>query len=914
MLDKLLLRHKPIWLKILVFAILVQCVLIAQSTNILFRLASVNDKVDVVVYDIQPALMQARELAETIMQSSSALGFYLLTGELDEQSKFDSSLSKVEQATARLASLSQINQDGEREVLLEQIRSGLTRLHSYRDRLIEIGSDDTANLAGMAYSIEHINPLFMEISQLLNEMVRVENDEAASPERKALLNAIIELRYNWTKVLTEMRLFLAFRAEAARTNLALFKSAVEDSVTRLEAISDRMNFEQEVGFEQFLELRSSFYQRLDHLIELHSSDQWRQDAWLIRSEISPLLDTIQNDIQALIKTLEASSEAAAGDVSALYLSERNTILALIPFIVALVTLLAWTINRSISKPIDHAIAIADAVANGRTTNIESDSETTETGRLLAALAKMQDNLKHHLRTEKEMADNSRIKQALDSASGNIMITDTHGEIIYVNESIGEMMTMAEDDIKKELPSFDAGQLIGLNVETFGSILDVHIVSRVDAPDRDIVIGGRSFRVISNAIVDADDTHLGVVLEWTDRTQEVAIEEEIEEIVGASLAGDLSRRISLSDKSGFFKMLSKGINELVDVADRVINDTIKVLGAMSRGDLTQAIDAEYTGGFGQLKNDTNTTIARLTEVIGEINNSGSAVLLGAQEIAQGNNNLNRRTEQQAVSLEKTASQMTHMTTIVGQNAANAQKANQLAAGARSKAEKGATVVSDAVTAMGEITTSSKQISEIIGVIDEIAFQTNLLALNAAVEAARAGEQGRGFAVVASEVRDLAGRSATAAKEIKHLIENSVVKVDDGSRLVNETGETLEQIMASVIEVNEIIAEIAHASEEQSNGIEQVNDAVKEMEEMTQQNAALVEEAAAASELLGSQARNLNKLMSFFSTEETADRTPQEERRASDRPWQNASVSNRSSSIQGKGQGAASDNNIGTIRQA
>ena len=228
----------------------------------------------------------------------------------------------------------------------------------------------------------------------------------------------------------------------------------------------------------------------------------------------------------------------------------------------------------------------------------------------------------------------------------------------------------------------------------------------------------------------------------------------------------------------------------------------------------------------------------------------------------------RSEEQSSSLEETASSMEEMTTTVKQNADNAGQANQLAIAARDQAEKGGTVVSQAVKAMADINDASKKIADIIGVIDDIAFQTNLLALNAAVEAARAGEQGRGFAVVASEVRSLAGRSATAAKEIKELIQDSVRKVEDGSVLVTQSGQTLEKIVASVKKVSDIVAEIAAASREQSSGIEQVNRAVMQMDELTQQNAALVEEATAASQAMAEQVRGLNEMLARYQVAESA----------------------------------------------
>jgi methyl-accepting chemotaxis protein len=293
--------------------------------------------------------------------------------------------------------------------------------------------------------------------------------------------------------------------------------------------------------------------------------------------------------------------------------------------------------------------------------------------------------------------------------------------------------------------------------------------------------------------------------------------ELTAVIQAALHGDLIDRVKLQGKSGFLATLSGSVNELLDSMANAIRQIQTVSGEVNRG---------------------------------------------AVAISAGNSNLSQRTEEQSSSLEETATSMEQMTATVKQNAENAGQANQLAIAARGQAESGGTVVGKAVRAMAEINEASRKIADIIGVIDEIAFQTNLLALNAAVEAARAGEQGRGFAVVASEVRSLAGRSATAAKEIKALIQDSVRKVEDGSTLVTESGQTLEQIVVSVKKVSDIVAEIAAASREQSSGIEQVNRAVMQMDELTQQNGTLVEEARAASRAMAEQARNLTDMMERY----------------------------------------------------
>lgn len=311
----------------------------------------------------------------------------------------------------------------------------------------------------------------------------------------------------------------------------------------------------------------------------------------------------------------------------------------------------------------------------------------------------------------------------------------------------------------------------------------------------------------------------------------------------------------------------------------ITEIVNVASTAAEGDLTSRITVKSKDEFGQLASAFNSMMERVSAVVSSVRDGSNNIGLSASEIAKGNLDLSQRTEEQASSLEETASSMEEMTSTVKQNADNARQANQLAMSTREQAEKGGEVVGNAVTAMSEITTSSKKIADIIGVIDEIAFQTNLLALNAAVEAARAGEQGRGFAVVASEVRTLAGRSADAAKEIKGLISDSVHKVEQGSELVDASGKTLAEIVNSVKKVTDIISEIAASSQEQANGIEQVNSAVMQMDEMTQQNAALVEQATAASRSMEEQAQELNKQMEFFhvgnstsSTSSTRTRKP------------------------------------------
>ncbi|MFT5235759.1 MAG: methyl-accepting chemotaxis protein, partial [Shewanella sp.] len=471
--------------------------------------------------------------------------------------------------------------------------------------------------------------------------------------------------------------------------------------------------------------------------------------------------------------------------------------------------------------------------------------------------------------QKLSAENARIKQALDSVSANTMLADQDLNIIYMNQAVTEMFRTAQSDIVKDLPNFDANNLMGVNIDGFhkNPSHQRNLLGNLTSTySSQLIVGGRTFKVVANPIRDISGDRIGTVVEWTDRTAEVAIEHEIDSIISSAAAGDLSNRVSTEGKEGFFLNLSNGLNRLVGIADNVISDVVNMFDGLAKGDLTRQINGDYEGQFSKLQSDANTTASRLTEVIGGINESANTVTSGAEEIAQGNSDLSQRTEEQAASLEETASSMEEMTATVTQSAQNATLANQLAQEANSKANHGGKVVEQAVTAMEAINDSSKRISDIIGVIDEIAFQTNLLALNAAVEAARAGEQGRGFAVVAGEVRNLAQRSAGAAKEIKELIRDSVGKVTDGTQLVNQSGETLQDIVQAVTKVADMISQISIASDQQSAGIQEVNKAISQMDEMTQQNAALVEQVSAAGDAMAEQARNMKNQLSFFQAKE------------------------------------------------
>lgn len=470
---------------------------------------------------------------------------------------------------------------------------------------------------------------------------------------------------------------------------------------------------------------------------------------------------------------------------------------------------------------------------------------------------------------------SRILGALETATTNVMIADVDRKIIYMNKSVEKMLRVAEADLKSALPHFSVDKVVGSNMDGFhkNPMHQMKLLENLTTTyTTNIVVGKRHFRLVANPIFSKDGTRLGSVVEWLDRTEEVGVEGEVNKLVEAAASGNFTERLTTDGKSGFFLKLAEGLNILVHTADKGLSDVARVLGAIAKGDLTERITGEYAGTFGDLKNYCNETTENLTTMLSDIRSAADMIFTASSEIAQGNADLSSRTEQQAANLEETASSMEELTSTVKLNADNAKQANVLAEQASTVAIDGGGLIQQVVTTMNAINESARKISDIIGVIDGIAFQTNILALNAAVEAARAGDQGRGFAVVASEVRTLAQRSANAAKDIKALISDSVQKIDNGNSLVGKSGETMKEIVSAIKRVNDIMAEIAAASAEQSTGIEEISTAVSQMDEMTQQNAALVEQAAAAAESLQSQADELNRNVGQFRLSDSQERTP------------------------------------------
>ena len=517
-----------------------------------------------------------------------------------------------------------------------------------------------------------------------------------------------------------------------------------------------------------------------------------------------------------------------------------------------------------TQPVTTEITLGDAKLQLQATPLKDSSAA-----IIGYAIELLDVTEREIAQQREL-ENTRIKVALDNVTTNIMVADQDHNIVYTNEAVIKMMGEAAEDIQKDLPNMDPTNLLGQNIDVFHKNPEHqrHMLAALNENYKtNIAVGGRHFQLIATPVTSNTNERLGTVVEWQDLTLQHLIERDVEKLVQDVSNGRLGALIPTSNKEGFFLNISKGLNDLSQTVNAFVRDVSSASQKLSVGDLSGHIEHHYKGNFAEVVDSLNYTGEKLKQIVGDVQHATNSIRSSSEEISIGNDQLSSRTEKQASNLEETAASLEQLTSNVRNTASNASTADQAANNARDLAQNGEAIVSDAVLSMKAITESSNKIVEIISVIDDIAFQTNLLALNASVEAARAGEQGRGFAVVANEVRNLAQRSAVSAKEIKELIDVSSIRVNKGSDQVNKCGHALKEILSNVGELSMLISDIANSTKEQATGIGQVNQAVAELDDITQQNAALAEEASSASHSSLQLADEMVGVVNFFKLDST-----------------------------------------------
>jgi methyl-accepting chemotaxis protein len=652
---------------------------------------------------------------------------------------------------------------------------------------------------------------------------------------------------------------------------ALSQSVAKENVDRLNAAKDLAD-QYLAGAKEIMDIRAKAVALQSGTLDAEGTKQIaqfnEQVERIARERTLPVAGKIEDTLNAAVDFSKGRSDLAAKEAAHDIQIATQTGMAIGALVVIILIGSAMFGAFMIAKPLRKMAGVLVELTNDRIVEVPYTTHGDEIGDIAKATEVFKESIA-------QKVINLRVRAGLDVVKSNVMVADTDYNIMYMNTTLQDMMREAETELRKVLPHFDASKLLGASMDVFHKnpahqrkLLD----SLTGGYESHITVGTQKFHLVATPVVDAHGQRAGTVVEWRNETVEKAIEGEVDDLVKAAVAGDFSKRVPLEGKKEFMLNLASAMNSLCDTTGKALDDLAGMMSSLATGDLTQRISAEYQGMFGKLKTDANMMAERIGATIGEIKASAREVTNASAEISTSTTDLSQRTEEQAASLEETSASMEEISATVKKNAENAQAANTSASGTRTVADRGGQVVAKAVEAMAKIEDSSRKISDIIGVIDEIARQTNLLALNAAVEAARAGEAGRGFAVVASEVRSLAQRSSQAAKDIKDLITNSNGQVKDGVDLVNRAGTALTEIVESIKTVASIVADIANASAEQASGIEQVNKALTQMDEVTQQNSALVEENAATAKTLEHQAKAMDERVAFFKLDDGAANDP------------------------------------------
>ncbi len=832
--------------------------MVTASSAIMFEFNKLNGELNSNDSSQALRLQQFESLTTEVNKGAESLGFYLLSKEEQYKNKYKVSLSIIQKRVNNILNAEAELLTPEMKAKLEALAAAFKKLGSYEEKFLLYATNDAENFPAIKYAEENINPLSREIMQLISQMLLSEEEEDASEERKEYSNNLFELRYVWNKIISEMRLYLAFRSISAVENVNLYKEQAASLLNRLMQDEDLITFEQAEAFEQLQELQQQYMDNFNTMKDIHGSDKWRSDADLIRTDYSAALKRARALIASVID-LQRNLISEHEQLIKAKLNKNTTGFAAVIFsAVVAILFFAWLLARNISRHLARISEVASRIAQKQFDNDIDTKRKDVIGRMLHSLALMQSELSARLKQDAiAAAENERIKTALDNTSMCVTVNDEECHIIYMNASAKKMFKSIESRLQEVAPEFSADDMIGKDLSFLSDTPSLRNFDKLHVQGNEVLsinIADLYLDLSMTPVNDAAGNYLGAVVEWDNRSAEVQVENEIELIVESAAQGEFGSLVSVEGKQGFHYKLATGINQILDITTTSIKDVGSVLKALANGDLTRKVEEDYQGVFGELKDDVNETVDRLTQVISAVHHNADESAETSRKVSETAQRLGSGATEQADSLEKISSSMEQMSANISQSADNANQTESIARKAAVDADDSGKTVGDAVEAM-------KNIAEKIHVVEEIARQTNLLALNAAIEAARAGENGKSFAVVASEVRKLAERSQKSAAEISELSNTTVV-------VAEQAGEKLVELVPGIQKTAELVMEISGASREQDTGATEINGALQQLDRVIQQSAISAGEMAASAERLSRQASAQREAMVFFKLKQSA----------------------------------------------